>query len=52
MPSGIVSDKFHGSVKFGLTTASDEYIRAFGHKPFGRGESYAAAAPGYEGDFT
>src|SRR5208282_417834 len=50
--SNVAANEFHGSVEFGLTTASDEYIRAFGHKPFGRGESDAAAAPGDEGDLS
>ena len=44
--SNVASNEFHGSVKFGLTAASDEDIRAFGHKPFGCGESDAAAAAG------
>jgi hypothetical protein len=46
-----VSNEFHGSVEFGLTAASDEDIRTFGHKPFGCGESDSAAAAGDQGDF-
>src|SRR4029077_1557782 len=44
--SNVVSNEFHGSVEFGLTAASDEDIRTFGHKPFGCGESDSAAAAG------
>src|ERR1035438_4138426 len=50
--SNVESNEFYGSVEFGLTAASDEDIRAFGHKPFGCGESDSAAAAGDQGDFS
>src|SRR5580658_4481995 len=48
----VMFNEFHGGVEFGLTTAGDEDIRAFGHKTLGCSESDTAAAAGDQGDFS